>query len=75
MKDIIAVYKYLSGNEDITDKRFGHLAARNELVSDRIRIGGILRRVVKTEFEDRGYSEWLTRNARTTVVPMRKNNG
>ena len=71
MKDIIAVYKYLSGNENINDKRFGHLAARHQLESERMRLKGILRRVVRCEFKPGDYEEWITRNQRNNIIPLK----
>ena len=71
MKDIIAVYQYLSGNENITDKRFGHLAARHQLESERLRISGLLRRVVRCEFKPADYNEWLNRNQRNNVITLK----
>jgi len=71
MKDVIQVYQFLSGNDSITDKRFGHLAARQDLIANRIRIEGVLRRVYKITFRDNGYEDWLNRNPKTNILPMR----
>jgi hypothetical protein len=68
--DLVTVYKYISGNGDITSKRFGHLSSRHELRAKQKRIRGIQRRVFSLKFEDRGYAIWLQRNKRPGVSKM-----
>jgi hypothetical protein len=68
--DLVAVYRYISGNGDITSKRFGHLASRHELRAKQKRIRGIQRRVFDLTFEDRGYAIWLQRNKKAGVPKM-----
>ena len=68
--DIVSVYRYISGNSDITSKRFGHLASRHEIHAKQKRIRGIQRRVFTVKFEDRGYAIWLHRNKKAGVQKM-----
>ncbi len=68
--DIVAVYRYISGNTDITDKKFGHLAARHQILSEQCRVNGLIKRGYKLKFEDRGYSEWIERT-KSSVIPLR----
>jgi hypothetical protein len=72
IKDLLVVYQHLSGNEGITDKRFGHLAARQDLEGVRVRIKGVLRKMFRITFIDRDYNEWLNRNPKPNIVPIRR---
>jgi hypothetical protein len=68
--DILAVYRYISGNDGITDKRFGHLAARHELVSRRARLNGLVKRVFDLKFHNKDYAEWIEKS-KAHVIPIR----
>ena len=71
-RDLLTVYQYISGNREMTAKKFGYLGARHNLKTRPCRQNGVLRRGYDVTFEDRGYSAWLNRNPKLNVVPMKK---
>jgi hypothetical protein len=70
MDELVSVYRYISGNTDMTPKRFGHLAGRQNMSPGQVRINGIQRRVFEVQFEHRDYSEWLNRSTKPTLVNL-----
>ena len=70
--DLMAVYRYIGGNETINAKRFGFLCARHELKSKQLRVKGIQRRVFDLQFAKREYAEWLNRSTKPTLVTVKK---
>lgn len=60
--DIVMVYQYISGNQDMNSKRFGHLIGRYPIVGGQRRINGIQRKIFKLRFHDKGYALWLQRS-------------
>jgi hypothetical protein len=71
-REILTVYQFISGNRDITAKKFAYLSLKYNLKTRPCRRDGILRRGYDINFIDRGYSEWLNRNPKLNVVPLKK---
>ena len=70
--DLMAVYRYIGGNDTINAKRFGFLCARHELKSKQLRVKGIQRRVFDMQFAGREYAEWLDRSQKSNVIMIKK---
>ena len=71
-RELLTVYQYISGNRDMTAKKFAYLTARHNLKTRPCRRDGVLRRGYDVTFTDRGYSDWLNRNPKLNVVPIKK---
>jgi len=71
-RELLTVYQYISGNRDMTAKKFAYLTARHNLKTRPCRRDGVLRRGYDVTFEDKGYSDWLNRNPKLNVVPIKK---
>ena len=63
--DMVTVYKYIGGNENMNVKKFGHLAKRYNRKARATRIDSIQRKVFDIRFRERDYSSWLNRNDKT----------
>jgi len=70
--ELLTVYQFISGNRDITSKKFAYLCLKHNMKTRPCRRSGVLRRGYDVTFVDRGYSEWLNRNPKLNVVPIKK---
>ena len=64
---LLEVYKHVSGNNDMTEKRFGHLLKRKEIEPARKRVKGVLRRIVPITFLKKDYTDWLDRDVKSAI--------